>query len=138
MSHVLCIVHIVNLVEQVCVCFVFGCACLTYWKAFLVPFRATKHQKQNSNHASAADDVVSEYAYKSGDTDIVKKANALLEDLHMDDDDNDEMAWEDIDLEVIEEESAEVEEMESQTALELGASRCHIHAQQGKFGLCMA
>ena len=34
MSRVRCIAHIVNLVEQVCVCFVFGWACLTYWKAF--------------------------------------------------------------------------------------------------------
>ena len=46
--------------------------------------------------------------------------NASLEDLHVDDDNNNKMAWEDIDLEVVEEEAAEVDEMESQTVLELG------------------
>ena len=38
----------------------------------------------------------------------------------MDDNNDNEMAWEDVDLEVVEEEAAEVDEMESQMALELG------------------
>ena len=92
MSHVCCITHTINLVEQVCICFVFGCTCLTHWKAFLAPFKALKHQKWNANCASAADDVVLEYAYESGDADTVEKVNELLEDLHVDNNDNNEMA----------------------------------------------
>ena len=71
-----------------------------------------------------ADDEESQYAYETGDAEIARKVNASLEDLHVDDDDDDEMAREDVDLEVVEEEveeeAAEVDEMESQTALELG------------------
>ena len=122
MSHVHCITHIINLVEQI-VYFVFGCAymiCLTSSKAFLAPFKAPKHWKCNTNHACVADDEVSQYAYETGDADIANKVNASLEDLHVDDNDNDEMAQEDTDLEVVEEEAAKVVEMESQTALELG------------------
>ena len=94
--------------------------CLTSLKAFLAPFKALKHWKCNTDHACVADDEASQYAYETGDTDIARKANASLEDLHVDDDDNDKMAREDVDLEVVEEEAAEVDKMESQTALELG------------------
>ena len=94
--------------------------CLTSSKAFLAPFKAPKHRKRNADRACAADDEESQYAYETGDADIARKVNASLEDLHVDDDDDDEMAREDIDLEVVEEEAAEVDEMESQTALELG------------------
>ena len=117
MSRVRCITHIINLVEQVC--FVFGCAytdCLMSSKAFLAPFKALKHRKCNTDHACAADDE-SQYAYETGDAEIARKVNASLEDLHVDDDNNNKMAREDVDLEVVEEEAAEVDEMESQTAL---------------------
>ena len=67
-----------------------------------------------------ADNEESQYAYETGDAEIARKVNASLEDLHVDDDNNNEMALEGIDLEVVEEEAAEVDEMESQTALELG------------------
>ena len=86
----------------------------------VAPFKAPRPWNQNTNCACAADHVASWYAYETGDADIVKRVNALLEDLHVDDDNNDEMAQEDVDLEVIEGEAAEVEEMESQTVLELG------------------
>ena len=101
--------------------------CLMSSKAFLAPFKALKHRKHNTNCACAADDKVSQYAYETRDTDIAKKVNALLEDLHVDDNDDGEMAWEDIDLEVVEEEAAEVDEMESQMALELGGMMNREH-----------
>ena len=101
--------------------------CLTYWKAFLAPFKAPRHLKRNANHACAAEDVASQYAYETGDADIAKKVNASLEDLHVDDNDNNEMAQEDVDLEVIEEEAAEVKEMESQMALEFGGMMNREH-----------
>ena len=94
--------------------------CLTYRKAFLAPFKAPRPWNQNTNCACAADDVASWYAYETGDADILERVNASLEDLHVDDDDNDEMAQEDVDLEVIKGEAAEVDEMESHTVLELG------------------
>ena len=94
--------------------------CLMSSKALLAPFKALKHQKCNTDRACVADDEESQYAYETGDADIARKVNALLEDLHVDDDDDDEMAQENIDLEVVEEEAAEVDEMESHMVLELG------------------
>ena len=69
--------------------------CLMSLKAFPAPFKAPKHRKCNTNHACA---------YETGDTDIARKVSASLEDLHVDEDNDDKMAWEDIDLEVVEEE----------------------------------
>ena len=111
--------------------------CLMSLKAFLAPFKSPKHQKCNTDHGCAADDEASQYAYETGEADTARKVNALLEDLHVDDDDNNEMAWEDIDLEVVEEEAAEVDKMESQMVLELGGMMTGsmkmpcFHAQQG-------
>ena len=108
--------------------------CLMSLKAFLAPFKVPKHWKHNTDRACAADDEESQYAYETGDTDIARKVNALLEGLHVDDNDNDEMAWEDIDLEVVEEEAAEVDDV--RVTLRRGHSYTKILRDWGKPNRC--
>src|SRR6266481_2985700 len=60
MSHVCCVAHIINLIEQVCLLL----TCIPglsniLLQAFLVPFKAPRHQNATAKGASTAGDVVS-------------------------------------------------------------------------------
>src|SRR6266481_7031819 len=84
-SHMHCVAHIVNLVEQVCLLL----TCIPglsdiLLQAFLVPFKAPRHQ--NTKGASTAGDVVSHHGYETDDPGVVEKVNGHLEELHQDDD----------------------------------------------------
>src|SRR6266481_9998144 len=114
-----CVAHIVNLVEQVCLLLM----CIPglsdiLLQAFLVPFKAPRHQ--NAKRAGTAGDVVSHYGYETDDPEVVEKVNGCLEELHQDDDEEDEAAENDLDPNRLREVASEVEEIEGETAEELG------------------
>jgi len=64
--------------------------------------------------------VASVYDYEAEDPEVVKKVNGCLEELHEDDNKEYQVAKNYVDANVVQEQAAEVEELESRTTEKLG------------------